>query len=281
MSAALADAARYDAFFEKLSISGDGLYKFRGPGGVVVVIGWAAVAAKVFAADQYTALLLAIHLAVTATFISISDAGDPLKDQEHDKPPRGADDAPPDAADDRPLIGGEPFSAMFSDSQLNDLMSLARETTTAEKTATAEKTTAAAGGEDVNPSAPPDLVEAPRKVPARPFAFPLGGDALDPATTALLVIDLQRDFCDEGGYMCAMGYDVAPLREPLPKVQAVLRACRAKSIRCFHTRQGYRPDLADLSAYARRKFKRAGVTVGGAGPLGRLFVRGEPGSEIV
>ncbi|KAH8073767.1 isochorismatase-like protein [Aureococcus anophagefferens] len=76
-------------------------------------------------------------------------------------------------------------------------------------------------------------------------------------------------------------YDVAPLREPLPKVQAVLRACRAKSIRCFHTRQGYRPDLADLSAYARRKFKRAGVTVGAAGPLGRLFVRGEPGSEIV
>ena len=110
MSAALADAARYDAFFEKLSISGDGLYKFRGPGGVVVVIGWAAVAAKVFAADQYTALLLAIHLAVTATFISISDAGDPLKDQEHDKPPRGADDAPPDADDD---------------SQFNDLMSLA------------------------------------------------------------------------------------------------------------------------------------------------------------
>ena len=125
MSAALADAARYDAFFEKLSISGDGLYKFRGPGGVVVVIGWAAVAAKVFAADQYTALLLAIHLAVTATFISISDAGDPLKDQEHDKPPRGADDAPLDADDDRPLIGGEPFSAMFSDSQFNDLMSLA------------------------------------------------------------------------------------------------------------------------------------------------------------
>ena len=61
----------------------------------------------------------------------------------------------------------------------------------------------------------------------------------------------------------------------------MLRACRAKSIRCFHTRQGYRPDLADLSAYARRKFKRAGVTVGAAGPLGRLFVRGEPGSEIV
>ena len=61
----------------------------------------------------------------------------------------------------------------------------------------------------------------------------------------------------------------------------MLRACRAKSIRCFHTRQGYRPDLADLSAFARRKFERAGVTVGAAGPLGRLFVRGEPGSEIV
>ena len=285
MSAALADAARYDAFFEKLSISGDGLYKFRGPGGVVVVIGWAAVAAKVFAADQYTALLLAIHLAVTATFISISDAGDPLKDQEHDKPPRGADDAPPDADDDRPLIEIA-RAALRRDpnhnSQFNDLNDLifAREKATAGKTATAEKT-AAAGGEDVNPNAPPDLVEAPRKVAARPFAFPLGGDALDPATTALLVIDLQRDFCDEGGYMCAMGYDVAPLREPLPKVRAVLRACRAKSIRCFHTRQGYRPDLADLSAFARRKFERAGVTVGAAGPLGRLFVRGEPGSEIV
>ncbi|KAH8060338.1 isochorismatase-like protein [Aureococcus anophagefferens] len=144
---------------------------------------------------------------------------------------------------------------------------------------------------------PTDLVEARHKIAARPFAFPLGGDALDPATTALLVIDLQRLL--RRGRLHApwvaarrlsacspetnppLGYDVAPLREPLPKVQAVLRACRAKSIRCFHTRQGYRPDLADLSAYARRKFKRAGVTVGAAGPLGRLFVRGEPGSEIV
>ena len=59
---------------------------------------------------------------------------------------------------------------------------------------------------------PTDLVEARHKIAARPFAFPLGGDALDPATTALLVVDLQRDFCDEGGYMCAMGRRAASLR---------------------------------------------------------------------
>ncbi|KAH8051432.1 isochorismatase-like protein [Aureococcus anophagefferens] len=264
MSRAEVDAAKWEAFYEKAAL-GDGLERLYR----------AASTRRSF--SRFTSLSrrrssLSPTRAIRSKIKSTTN-------------PRGADDAPPDADDDRPFIERaraarrrDPnHNSQFDD--LNDLI-FAREKTMAGKTATAEKT-AAAGGEDVNPSAPADLVEARHKVAARPFAFPLGGDALDPATTALLVIDLQRDFCDEGGYMGAMGYDVAPLREPLPKVRAVLRACRARSIRCFHTRQGYRPDLADLSAFARRKFERAGVTVGAAGPLGRLFVRGEPGSEIV
>ena len=117
------------------------------------------------------------------------------------------------------------------------------------------------------------------KVEASPFEFPLVG-ILSSSDTALLVIDLQRDFTEEGGYMHAMGYDVSPLAAPLPAVARVLAACRRVGIRVIHTRQGYRSDLADLTEFLVAKYARAGVTIGADGPLGRIFVRGEPGWEI-
>ena len=141
------------------------------------------------------------------------------------------------------------------------------------------------------------------QVPASPFEFPLVGE-FSAATTCLLVIDLQRDFTEEGGYMTAMGYDITPCAAPLKPVAAVLAACRKAGMHVIHTRQGCAPagpqtpnasetpsltcccrrsvrqDLADLTPYLVEKFKRSGVTIGADGPLGRIFVRGEAGWEI-
>ena len=117
------------------------------------------------------------------------------------------------------------------------------------------------------------------KVPGAPFEFPLVGE-LEPSSTCLLLIDLQRDFTEQGGYMTAMGYDVSPLAAPLKPVAAVLAACRKAGFKIIHTRQGFRSDLADLTPFLKEKFKRSGVTIGSDGPLGRIFVRGEPGWEI-
>ena len=143
-----------------------------------------------------------------------------------------------------------------------------------------------AGGLALLPrSAPPSAGEKPRpttpagKCVGSPFEFPLVGE-LDPSTTALLVIDLQRDFTERGGYMEAMGYDIAPLASPLPRVARVLAACRDRGFRIVHTRQGFRRDLADLTPYLIERYNRSGVEIGASGPLGRVFVRGERGWEI-
>ena len=117
------------------------------------------------------------------------------------------------------------------------------------------------------------------KVVADPFEFPLVG-SLDPNTTALLVIDFQRDFTEEGGYVAGMGYDITPLAAPIPIAAEVLAACRKVGMHIIFTRQGFRADLADLTEYEIAKFARAGVVVGSEGPLGKFFVRGQPGWEI-
>ena len=101
------------------------------------------------------------------------------------------------------------------------------------------------------------------------------------AQTALLVIDMQRDFLDPGGYIARSGVDVAPLRAIIPKVQRLLAAARRSGVRVIHTREGHRPDLSDLSSVKRRRAAGAGAEIGSVGPLGRLLVRGEPGHSIV
>jgi nicotinamidase-related amidase len=104
---------------------------------------------------------------------------------------------------------------------------------------------------------------------------------MPPADTALLVIDMQRDFLDPAGYIAQSGVDVAPLRAIIPEVQRLLLAARRFGIRVLHTREGHRPDLSDLSSVKRRRAARAGAAIGSVGPLGRLLVRGEPGHSIV
>jgi nicotinamidase-related amidase len=99
--------------------------------------------------------------------------------------------------------------------------------------------------------------------------------------TALLMIDMQRDFLDPRGYFGRSGEDVGPLREIVPRSMRLLEAARKAHVRVIHTREGHRPDLADLTAVKRRRAECAGAAIGSAGPLGRLLVRGEPGHAII
>lgn len=119
------------------------------------------------------------------------------------------------------------------------------------------------------------------KVDAQPYPFPLDGD-LDPEKTALVVIDLQRDFTEEGGYATAMGLDLEPLAKPVQVVKRVLSAARAAGLKIIHTRQGFRPDLADLPKHTAARFKTyCDIDIGTSqGPLGTVFIRGQPGWHI-
>src|SRR5580704_2061274 len=98
---------------------------------------------------------------------------------------------------------------------------------------------------------------------------------------ALLIIDMQRDFLDPGGYIATSGVDVAGLRAIIPRVRDLLSAARERGIPVIHTREGHRSDLSDLTAVKRRRAAGAGAPIGSVGPLGRLLVRGEPGHAIV
>lgn len=114
---------------------------------------------------------------------------------------------------------------------------------------------------------------------AEPYPWPL--EHLRADQMALIVIDMQRDFCDPGGYVAGLGADLAPLRAPIAPIARCLSAARAAGVLVLHTRQGYRADLSDLPAWRRLKFDRSGSAVGKPGPLGRVLVRGEPGFETI
>jgi nicotinamidase-related amidase len=113
------------------------------------------------------------------------------------------------------------------------------------------------------------------EVDARPYPY-----AFDPRTTALLVIDMQRDFVEPGGFGEALGNDVSRLGAIVPTVRDLLAWCRARGVRVIHTREGHRPDLADCPP-AKRRRGDAKTRIGDVGPMGRLLVDGEPGNDIV
>jgi nicotinamidase-related amidase len=117
-----------------------------------------------------------------------------------------------------------------------------------------------------------------KHIKASPAPFPQGGD-LDPVRTALLVIDMQRDFCAADGYMHRLGCDLARLRAPIEPLRRVLDAARSAGLTVIHTREGYAPDLSDLQPW-----KKAGATneaIGSRGLLGRALVRGEFGWDFI
>ena len=110
---------------------------------------------------------------------------------------------------------------------------------------------------------------------AQPFPF-----RFDPATTALIVIDMQRDFIEEGGFGAALGNDVRPLRAIVPTVARLLSVARGAGLPVIHTRECHRPDLSDCPP-AKRERGAPALRIGDPGPMGRVLIAGEPGAEIV
>jgi nicotinamidase-related amidase len=123
-------------------------------------------------------------------------------------------------------------------------------------------------------------------VPAQPYDWPFDGD-LRPQNTALVIIDMQTDFCGKGGYIDGLGYDLTNARATIEPIRRVLERFRRGSYHVIHTREGHRPDLSDLPANKRwrsRVLQNGGpgqAGIGDPGPCGRVLVRGEPGWEII
>lgn len=113
------------------------------------------------------------------------------------------------------------------------------------------------------------------EIAARPYPYPL-----DPAHTALVVIDMQRDFIEKGGFGDSLGNDVARLEAIVPATAALLGLFRDRGWPVIHTREAHRPDLSDCPPSKIRRGNPS-LHIGQAGAMGRLLVAGEPGNQIV
>lgn len=112
-------------------------------------------------------------------------------------------------------------------------------------------------------------------VPARPYDF-----VLEPQHAALVVIDMQRDFIEPGGFGAVLGNDVSRLTAIVPTVAALIALFRAQRLPIVHTREAHRPDLSDCPP-AKRLRGAPGLRIGDEGAMGRILIAGEPGNQIL
>jgi len=112
-------------------------------------------------------------------------------------------------------------------------------------------------------------------VEAEPYVY-----EFEPAQCALVIIDMQRDFLEPGGFGEMLGNDVSQLRRTIEPNRRLLAVWRAKGLKVIHTREGHRPDLTDLPP-AKKARGRSKTSIGDAGPMGRILVRGEAGHDII
>jgi len=103
---------------------------------------------------------------------------------------------------------------------------------------------------------------------------------IDLKTTALVIIDMQRDFLEPGGFGAALGNDVSLLQAIIPAVETLLTMARDHGVLVIHTRESHLPDLSDCPA-GKRENGLPGLRIGDQGPMGRILVRGEPGTQII
>jgi nicotinamidase-related amidase len=113
------------------------------------------------------------------------------------------------------------------------------------------------------------------ELPAAPYPFPFDVDR-----AALVIIDMQRDFLEPGGFGAALGNDVSRLKGVVAPTRRLLDAARAAGMFIVHTREGHPPDLGDLPP-AKRRRGRGALRIGDKGPMGRILVQGEPGHDII
>ena len=115
----------------------------------------------------------------------------------------------------------------------------------------------------------------PVRIEAEPYPL-----QIDLGRSALLIIDMQRDFLEPGGFGAALGNDVSLLKAAVEPIRKVLKAARAAGLLVIHTREGHRPDLADAPPLKVDRGDPA-TRIGAPGPMGRILVRGEPGHDII
>lgn len=107
-----------------------------------------------------------------------------------------------------------------------------------------------------------------------PFRF-------DPERTALLIIDMQNDFCTPGGFGELLGNDITPTKAIIPTIRTLLEVWRREGYLVIHTREGHLPDLSDCPPSKLSRSRAQGACIGDMGPMGRILVRGELGHAIV
>lgn len=118
-------------------------------------------------------------------------------------------------------------------------------------------------------------------IEGNPYPFPYNGD-LRAGNTALVIIDMQTDFCGKGGYVDRMGYDLSLTRRAIEPIKRLLGAARLiPGFTVVHTREGHRHDLSDLPDNKRWRSKQIGAEIGSEGPAGKILIRGEAGWEII